>query len=522
MSYESGIIKFISLAILIYSIYVMFILSKNLYFDFKKLKLLQDFYINTYSYDLKQRNLVINDLLKLSFGFFVMLLVMLTITESFTLNVILSDENLGLLYLFYFGLFISYIVKICYSKISPLLLILSSTVFGFIIIVTLLLTLLMLLIFSVSLIANTIENGLEFQANGFYQIFVENFIKLGLGLIYIASDKMYFISNLLLSSLIQVLIIFIIPPYFFYRLKSSLTFINYIFNALILLLLFMSQDISITLDVLIKNLNMEDYQEFSKIARGSTPKEVFDKFINVSLIPYIIGSFAGLIFLEFRERKLLKEAKDNYIKALQHLNNSQIKVAVKHFKKAVFYGGEQYELLIMSKQEFSELKSFLFADIALRTSLKERIFNKIREKVIRIIDQIKEYIFFFIKELSKVPLILKSIAFQYNITNNLIYNISSFSVFLIINQISYIPMNMHLNLIVLFIQIMTTMTFIVFFNLFSISTMSFFYFCCRLILKRRVVFIISIVFLLALVIDFLLISKLINIFFMTIKLRSSI
>lgn len=82
---------------------------------------------------------------------------------------------------------------------------------------------------------------------------------------------------------------------------------NYIFNALILLLLFVSQDVSNSINTFVIGFDAKGFEEFLNLTNSNTFKELFDKFINVTLMPYIIGSFIGLLLLDRKEEALQKK-----------------------------------------------------------------------------------------------------------------------------------------------------------------------------------------------------------------------
>ncbi|MDT8978666.1 hypothetical protein RQP50_20740 [Paenibacillus sp. chi10] len=434
------------------------------------------FYINSFSYDLNHRKSILHNVIKLLVGCFLLVITLLYEVEvlAYRPSILVNKDVIPFIFLISFSFII--ILVLSHSKVSPLLMIFASTFFGLMI---LLISLMVLLLFIASLFTlslKSLKTGAPLFAVSEIQDIIDNLIKIGIGLIFIASDRTYFIWNLLISVLIQVLIIFITPPYLLKRSKNALTFVNYIFNALILLLLFVSQDVINGINSSIKSFHSIGIEELLNQTNNHTFKELFDKFINVTLIPYIIGSFIGLLLLDRKETALQQKARNNYLTALHLHSNENIKDVIIHLKKSVYYGGESYELLIRSNNGFVTYYNSLLTNEPINSSWGQRFTSTVSSRILLAAKIVAEFSKSVTSKITKLPIVLRQFADNYNLRIQLTLLSIAFSGFAAFALLDFILMNYEINKIFRFLKILFNSLSIAFTTMFIIATVSHLYY----------------------------------------------
>lgn len=476
LTHKYLIFNLLMIASISYSIYAMFILCWRVFKSIKGLKGLVYFYINSYSYDLNHRKSILHNVIKLLVGCFLLVITLLFEVEVLIYRPSILDHKDIIPFIFLISFSFIIILVLSHSKVSPLLMIFASTFFGLMI---LLISLMVLLLFIASLLTlslKSLETGAPLFAVSEIQDIIDNLIKIGIGLIFIASDRSYFIWNLLISILIQILIIFITPPYLLKRSKNAFTFVNYIFNALILLLLFMSQDVINGINSSIKSFNSIGIGELLNQTNNHTFKELFDKFINVTLIPYIIGSFIGLLLLDRKETALQQKARNNYLTALHLHSNENIKDVIIHLKKSVYYGGESYELLIRSNNDFVTYHSSLLIDEPVNNSWGQRFTSTVFSRILLAVKIVTEFSKSVTSKISKLPIVLRQFADNYNLRIQLTLLSIAFSGFAAFALLDFILMNYEINTMFRFLKLLFNSLSIAFTTMFIIATLSYLYY----------------------------------------------
>lgn len=468
-----------------YSIYAAFILSWRVFKSIKGLKDLQYFYINSYFNDLLHRKSIIHNAIKLLIGCFLLVSTLLVGVEViFNRPSILNDNDVTLPFLFLVAFAFILIIRLSHSKVSPVLMILVSTFLGLMILIISFMVLLLIITSLLAFSMKFLETGTPPSfTSAEFRGFIDNLIHVGVGFIFIASDRSYFLSNLLVSIFIQVLIIGITPPYFFKRSKNAFTFVNYIFNALILLLLFVSQDVSNSINTFVIGFDAKGFEEFLNLTNSNTFKELFDKFINVTLMPYIIGSFIGLLLLDRKEEALQKKARNSYLTALHLHNIENVEDVVILLKKSVYYGGESYELLIRSNNDFIAYNNSLLTDESVSTSWGHRVTKFIGTAFNRLLSALQIIIYFsksIPSRISKLPIVLQQFADNYNLRTQMIILSIAFSGFAVFALLDFISINREINTMFRLLKILFNSLSIAFPTLFLIATASYLYYRKRL------------------------------------------
>lgn len=286
-------------------------------------------------------------------------------------------------------------------------------------------------------------------------------------------------SQLLFRYLLSVLH----RPIFFKRSKNAFTFVNYIFNALILFLLFVSQDLSNIINSSIIKLDAKDFEEFLNITNSNTFKELFDKFINVTLMPYIIGSFIGLLLLDRKEGALQKKARSSYLTALHLHNIGRLEEVIIFLKESVYYGGESYELLIRSNNDFNAYSKLLLTDESVSNSWRNRVTNSIGTALNNLLSTLQTIIYFtksIPSRISKIPIVLRQFADNYNLRIQIIFISISFIGFAVFALLDFISTNREINTMFRLFKILFNSISIAFPTIFLIATASYLYYRKRL------------------------------------------
>ncbi|GEM_PF-3266197 len=516
LTHKYSVFTLLVIILAVYSIYAAFILGWRVFRSINKLKDLQNFYINSYFYDLLQRKNIIRNVIKLLIGYLILARILLEVNLIiFREHVTYGNEVMSFLFLVVF--FFIIILRLSHSKVSPVLMIFASTFFGLMILLISFMIILLIIKLLLTLSIGFLETGVTPSIAGEeieIQDLIDNFVELGIGLIFVASDRTYFILNLLTSIFVQVIIIRITPPYFFKRSKNAFTFINYIFNALILLLLFISEDISSSINTFIEGFDVKGFEELLNQISSNTFKELLDKFINVTLMPYIIGSFIGLLLLGRKEEALQKEARNSYLTALYLHKNEDIKDVVHHLKKSVYCGGESYELLIRSKNDFIRYHNVLLTDEAVSTAPKQHVTKFLVDVVNR-----SRSAFHIIKNLfrliplkvSKIPVVLRQFADNYNLRGHVIILSVAFVGLAVFTLLDFISMNYEINMTFRILRLLFNSLSITFPILFLVATASYLYYRNRIHIAAFY-FIVIVFLMMVLILDYFLIKILIDSF----------
>lgn len=468
----------------IYSIYAVLVLSRRAINSFNELKDLQNFYINSYFNDLRHRKSIIQDVTKLLFGCFLLVYtILIEVNMVFHLPSI-PDNNIAMPYLFLISFAFILIFWLSHSRVNPVLMIFASTFFGLIVLVISFMILLLFFPLVLGLSMKYLESGTSPTLSSTeFGDFLDSFTQAGLGLIFIASDRTYFIWNLLISTFIQILSIHITPPYFFKRSKNAFTLVNYVFNALILLLLFVSQDITNSLSTIVQEIDSKSFEELLNQTHSSTFKELFDKFINVTLMPYIIGSFIGLLLLDRKEGNLQKKARMSYLDALSLQNNHDIEEVVICLKRSVYYGGENYELLIRSNNDFARYHHLLLIAEPASNSLKQRVINfvcPILNQTLFVLQNIIEFFKLLPSRISRLPIVLRQLADNYNFRMQLVLLSFAYGGLIVFILLDFISINSEVTTMTRQMKFFFIELSIIFTTLFLIATASFLYYRKRL------------------------------------------
>lgn len=321
---------------------------------------LENFYINNYFIDLKKRRQIIKAIISLYVTLILAILTYQSLNNKLNINNML-EINIS----FYIMISILALLVVSFlinTRISPILIIFPSTILGFFITLILIVIFLSMVtgaLYVLKLFTQGDINQFDTSIFLYHLERVVSFREVLISFILLFQDVKYLYINILITVLIQVIIIASTPKYGIKRTKFAFIFVNYVFNSVILYLLYVSVDLSkailgtpshmdkYLLSQLLMETGAENIEKLPEKFKG-----LFDNFVNVSILPYVIGSFLGLIGLELQESHYQRKAKNYYINALSNCIEENQDAVVAALKKAVLFGGEIYELLIRSNVKF--------------------------------------------------------------------------------------------------------------------------------------------------------------------------
>ncbi|MGC5324248.1 hypothetical protein [Brevibacillus sp. SYSU BS000544] len=347
---------------------------------FMKIKNLSFFYINSYEDDLKARIKLIKNLANFSLCCLFLTISTVYKYSEWVLNDLSTksmDSRMLPIFTFFAAAFAFIgIAYLLHTRFGSSLVVIASTLFGFLSFFFLFLLGLMVLAGIMGAITNS--NSTEFRV--VFNDQINNFIDLGVVIIYTASDSIFFWISLFVSIIIQLITLKIIPIYNLKRSKFIFVSFNYLANVLILLLLYLSNDLSETVYNLFSHEQREVIIQALKVYGIEKFKDLFDKFINVTLFPYIFGSFIALVIIEYIENRNVETARKSYFSALNYHQIRDPENVVFSLKKAVLYGGTSYELLIWNQKDFESYLSYLTTvEVVEPNKIKKFVFSKMRQ-----------------------------------------------------------------------------------------------------------------------------------------------
>lgn len=285
-------------------------------------------------------------------GLFVAILLIISLVFSF-------NKTTEILLCFLFFAISLYLVLKLNSIVLTSIIIFTSTIPGFFLVLT--------IILAVTTILIVIGNGGNFSSYDIWQsVNSGEFI-----LIVIIFSKYYPLIwiNMLISFVAQLLIVFIRPPYLLQKTKFSFRILSTLLSIIIALLLLYADRITDVLGVLLSITKFEQYilNEIFVVWGGKEKiitESSIQRMIATLFLPYTIGSIICLFVIDGREQINKRKARKYYYKAVvsqHHQNNNDV---ILYLKKCIYYGGENYELFVYNNTDFREYLADLGYKIA--------------------------------------------------------------------------------------------------------------------------------------------------------------
>ncbi len=330
----------------------------------KEIKILKSFkyyYFDNFKHDLDQRKKCINNIFK------TVLLFVMQGTSLLQINMILDINNslVGEKFIILISLIIVFflIILLGNTKFGSVLVVFSSTLFGFLIILITVFLILMMFLSLINFVQEfLLESTVKFSfLDVMKTIFSEEFYKMLYGIIILFNNKMVTVINTFIAILIPLIIVLFSPKYLFGRIKILLTVSNYTSNLTVLLMLFLKEEISNIVYQFFIRLPSEVVEEITELAIEVLEKQInsetdfiniFEVFTNAIFLPYIGGSFIGLIIMELIWDFRTKKAKVYYYKALSYFEDGDNYQYIYFAKKSVLNGGDLYELGINANKNY--------------------------------------------------------------------------------------------------------------------------------------------------------------------------
>ena len=164
--------------------------------------------------------------------------------------------------------------------------------------------------------------------------------------------------SLLISLVIQLLIIFVRPPYLISKTKSAFKLLSITLTIATMFLVLYSANIK---EFFINAVNpnvfntssFKDLAYYFKDLDSNTITESFvQRIISINSFPYTIGSIVCLFIIECKENIQKKLAKRYYYNALYYNSRRIYDKALLYLKKSLLFGNDLYEFAILNNNDF--------------------------------------------------------------------------------------------------------------------------------------------------------------------------
>ncbi|MBP0726705.1 hypothetical protein J5Y03_16225 [Bacillus sp. RG28] len=365
-----------------------------IYRDFKKQNK-NELYINSYKNKLRLNRKNLKKLLLLGISIFIIAIYTLLIYFYFQKETITNQLNF-ISMIFMICLYVWLILYLINTDLSISLILFLTTIYALLIFTF---GLSFVFIYILTFLHSFIDGSYTFN----YDVVMKNWGNIVsdyiIILLYISKFKNIFFTSLFSTILLQVLVIFCVPIYKFQKNKNSFTVINYFFNGLILVLIFVKSDLSEYIYNFLYTFNetrLLDLLRETHIDKNNF-EVLFEKLINFTLLPYIIGTFIGLLVIQSKEEKNIKKA-NQILKEIME-NDFKENILKEKILDAIFYGGSQFEIIFRSNEKFSKFINEL-EEPTINFSLKGKLLN-FKISILNILKNINSKILMF-KESNRV------------------------------------------------------------------------------------------------------------------------
>lgn len=338
---------------------------------------LQHFGINSWRLDRSKRSELL-----LSHGSLILGILIIVMITGYVFNV--NEQTLNMIgmpfFLILFALVMLYLSLLTKNYFSVMLLILTTNLLIF---SSLLLGLLWVLSHAISLLEQTKT------VEGFPKEMADSFV-----VVVLLPGMGFSIYGLLLaiSFGLQLIMVYGRPAYFFDDTFKAYKLIAVIFTPLIFVLFFYSKELSTSIYnyLLIANTDtMVEFMDYINVKNADEFKNFFDKAAGSILLPFTVGTATCAFILDSAVSKNKGKAKRFFLEADRCASNASLVLdnddLIRLFlKKALYYGGEDYELWIRIHPTLSSYLERLQIDDSNLPSISQRIRNWISNYLNRI------------------------------------------------------------------------------------------------------------------------------------------